>query len=463
MELVGKSTPSFSEFNPFHIPMQATVIHDIDLEYDYSLGCHDVLLSGSVGSSKSLLAAHLVVKHCMMYSKARVLIARRSLPDLKETLFALILEHLQDEGLEEKRDYWVKENIGKITFKNGSEIISRSWADKKYKKLRSLALSAAVIEELTENNDKDSQAFFELKQRIGRLPHIKEKWLLCCTNPDSPRHWAYKYFFLSQEPTRHVYRSRTEDNPFLPKEYVEQLKRDLDPKQARRMLYGEWIEIESERVYHSYDDTRSYKPGVKYEVDLSQPIALCFDFNIGVGKPMSAAIGQRIGTSFHFFGQVVIEGARTLDVLEEMAARGVFEHNVLFKIYGDATGEARSTRSIHSDYDQIKKFLANYQRSDESKIKFEMCVPRANPPVRERHNTVNSYCMNEMKECRFFVYQGCDKIDEGMRLTALKEGANYIEDDSKDYQHITTAIGYFIVYEHRGIKFKESLKKAGIR
>jgi PBSX family phage terminase large subunit len=469
MDTPKKSTPGLTEFNPLIIPFQGDVIHDIDLEFDYSKGTQDVLLSGSVGSAKSLLAAHLAVRHCIMYDKARLLIARRTLPDLKETLFALIVEHLQEYNedtesgpmLVEGKDYWVRENVGQIRFRNGSQIMSRSWADKKYKKLRSLALSAAIIEELTENDEQDSQAFFELRQRIGRLPHIKEKWLLCCTNPDSPRHWAYKYFFQSEDPNRHVYMSRTEDNPFLAPEYIEGLKRTLDPKQARRMLYGEWIEIETERIYYAYDDTKNFikKP---YKIDLRFPIALCFDFNIGVGKPMSAAVGQYINDEFHFFDEVIVEGARTYDILEEMAARGIFEHNTVFKVYGDATGVARSTTSIHSNYDQIKMFLSNYDLQDGRKLRFEMHVPRSNPPIRERHNIVNGYCMNVQGKARMFVYSTCPVLDEGMRLTALKKGANYVEDDSPAYQHVTTSVGYFIVYESRKTNYAASLKKAGL-
>jgi len=35
-------------------------------------------------------------------------------------------------------------------------------------------------------------------------------------------------------------------------------------------------------------------------------------------------------------------------------------------------------------------------------------------------------------------------LAEGFSLTKLKDGAQYIEDDSKRYQHITTAAGYGI-------------------
>lgn len=45
---------------------------------------------------------------------------------------------------------------------------------------------------------------------------------------------------------------------------------------------------------------------------------------------------------------------------------------------------------------------------------------------------------------------------EGFRLTKLKEGADYIEDDANDYQHITTSVGYWVVYIHNSKQVKRS-------
>jgi hypothetical protein len=75
-----------------------------------------------------------------------------------------------------------------------------------------------------------------------------------------------------------------------------------------------------------------------------------------------------------------------------------------------------------------------------------MLVPRSNPPIRERHNIVNAYCTNSINQHRLFIYEKCKILNEGMKLTALKKGAEYIEDDSKEYQHVTTALGYRVVY-----------------
>lgn len=438
---MNSSTPSYSEFDPYVIPMQACVLKALR-DADHDLGTHEILLSGSVGSAKSILMAHIVIRHCLENNRARVLIGRRALPDLKDTLFTKILEHL--EGISQNK-YKVNYSTARIKFSNGSEIISRSWADKHYSKLRSLELSMAAIEELTENDGDDEQAYHEIKMRVGRLPHIKTPLIIAATNPDSPGHWAYKYFIEpnlgdQKHRTRHVFYSRTEENPFLPRSYIEQLKIDMDPKTAQRMLYGQWVEIRGEVVYYEYDrDTqfRDYSYKIKKEV----PVILTWDFNIGEGKPMSVCCMQYHEDAFHIFAEVIIQGSRTADTIEELDGKGLLVKDYKYIICGDASGKHRDTRSSQSDYDIIRKELSSRN------LNFEYHVPLANPPVRTRHNRVNAYCKNMAGDTRLFIYKDAKTCDEAMRLTKLKPGASYIEDDSKAYQHVGTAIGYAIMSE----------------
>jgi len=446
---MDKSTPSFTEFDPRHIKFQSKVINDIDTNLDYSIGTHELLFSGSVGSAKSLLAAHIIVKHCLKHTRAKVGIGRRSLPDIKTTLFALIVEHLEDELLNEHIES-ITYNTAQVRFKNGSMIEAISWADKKYKKFRSRTYSMFCFEEAVENTGDDVQAFTEARQRVGRLPHIKQNLILYLTNPDSPAHVLYKYFFETVSPTRHVYMSLTEQNPFLPRTYIEQLKRDLSPKEALRMLYGQWVEIDTERIYYAYSSEVNFKKQI-YNINPYLSISLSFDFNIGIGKPMSCVISQydKQKDEFHFFDEIVIHGSRTETILEEIAARNILETAHAFEIHGDATGAARSTASKWSNYDIIDQFLANYKTKTGLKLNYQLLVPKSNPPIKERHNVVNAYCENMKAERRLFVYEKAKTLHEGMKLTALKKGAEYIEDDSKEWQHSTTALGYRVCYTVR--------------
>ena len=433
------ATPSLVEFDPNVIPYQHRVIQDIRKNYDYSLGVHEILLSGALGSAKSTLLAHIAVTHCLNNSNACFLIGRLSMPALRATLFQKIIEHIGGD-LKDGRDYFINETTATIRFKNKSKILSRSWSDRKFFKVRSLELSGAAIEETTENEESDF--YHEIKMRVGRLRHINEKIIIHATNPSDPSHWMYKYFIEPNSggvdhQTKHVYYSKTEENPFLPDSYITQLKKDLDPKMAERMLYGVWNEIKGNVVYHQYDQATQYKRR-PYSINPAFPVTLSWDFNLADGKPMSMCCMQYIDDTFHIFDEVVIDGARTADTIEELDHKGLLKAEWDYQICGDAAGKHRDTRGSRSDWDIILKELQNRN------LKTTFLVPPSNPGVRNRHNRVNAYCKNAEGAVRLFVYEKAPTVDEGFRLVKLKPGANYIEDDSKRYQHVLTSAGYAI-------------------
>lgn len=439
-----QSGTSLTTFVPDAVPYQRKVVNLIRRDWDYSEGNLEILLSGSYGSAKSILMAHLAITHCLFFPKAVAMLARKAMPDLKATIFKEVIEHLDCEGLVDGVDYWTNSSGSpSITFSNGSRIETISWADKKYRKGRSRKVSFLCIEELTENNQDDREAFMTLKARLRRLPHVKENVLIAATNPDAPSHWAYKYFFEEKAPTKFVFKSVTTDNPFLDPIYIEQLIRDLDPRAIQRYIYGEWIELQKDQVYYNYSQETNFRTDFNFV--RGEDLILTHDFNIGSGKPMSAAAMSKRGEVYHAFRAFHVEGARTSDIMEEIAASGLLDEAGMITVYGDATGKSRDTRSIKSDYDIIREFLANYKTKDGRTLRFQLKVPLANPPIRRRHNIVNAYCKNGLGEVRFYCY---DKwIDEGMRLTAFKKGADMIEDDSLPQQHVTTAIGYTIDFD----------------
>ena len=435
------STPSLTDFKPY--PKQLKVIKDIRKKFNYLKGVHEVMLSGSVGSSKSLMIAHIAITHCLMYEKSSFGIGRLALPQLKNTLCVKIKEHLYGSGLRQNIDYFYNQTTGSFKFSNGSTMPALTWQEGNMEKLGSYEFSGFAIEELTET--KTSHAYNTLKQRVGRLPHVPEQILISATNPSSPSHWAYERIIQKSENNDliHVYYSTTFENPYLPKSYTDNLISTLDAKMVRRMVYGEWIEITTEVIYYSYDKAYNYIDK-SYEVDPRLPIIICWDFNIGIGKPLSVAFLQYDGKKFHAFNEIVIEGQRTEEACEEMLGKGLLDYNSQYLIMGDATGRARNTRSKSSDYDIIDNFFSNNKNSKKNIIRYKIMVPRSNPPIRTRHNIVNGVICNGLGERNFLVYKDAPTIDKGLRLTKLRKGSSYIEDDSDWWQHITTACGYGI-------------------
>lgn len=437
----ASSTPRLENFNPREVPFQLNVLRHIRRDFDYEQGVAELLLSGSVGSAKSILAAHTVVTHVLNNPGAQVLIVRRVLKDLKNTFWRVMLSHHPL-----LREYYNKSEMT-INLPNGSIIYGSSYDDGNYEKFRSYELSGAVIEEASEG--KDHELYDEIYMRVGRLPHVKENFMLLITNPDSPSHYIFDRFMENPTPNRKVFYSLTEQNKFLKPSYIQNLKKNLPAKMAKRMLEGQWIEINTDVVYSDYLKERNFRD-VQYIVNPQFPIHFSWDFNVAQGKPMSTALGQKIDGVWHWFAEIVIEGSRTLSILEEAASRGYLDWDAQWIINGDATGKANTSNSLVSNYDVIKNFLSNYQRKDGGRVRFKTDVPAANPPVVSRHNAMNTACHNALGQVHFYVYRGAPTLDKGMRLTALKKGGSYIEDDTKDYQHVTTAVGYAV--------WKESIK-----
>jgi hypothetical protein len=430
--------------------MQREVVDLVRRDWDYRRGNLEILLSGSYGSAKSILMAHLVVTHCLLNRGARACLGRRGLPDLKRTILKEILEHISVDMVEGKH-YVYNRSESTIRFSNGSEIISISWADRRFQKGRSLKLSMLVIEEIVESDSEEKEAIDTLKARLRRLPNINENLFIAATNPDSPGHWVYKYWIdpvnARLHDNRKVFYSLTEDNPFLDAQYIEGLRKDLSPKEADRYLRGKWIELRTDYIYYEYRHEFDYVDA-DYQVNTQYPIYISYDFNIAAGKPLSACLAQYVDGVWHAFDEVVIEGFRTEDSLVELANRGILDYNVFYEINGDASGKHNDTRSKRSDYDIISKFLANYKTRSGKMVDYRVFVPASNPPVRKRHNMLNAVCCNDLGERRLRVYRKAKTLDEGLRLTKLKAGSNYVEDDTDAFQHITTAFGYMVWAAH---------------
>lgn len=460
MSAVEETPLSFTTFDPRVIPWQYRLIYDLHNKVPWEQGTQKFLLSGAVGSAKTTVGSWLACYWATRFNKASILIARKALPDLRDTLYKDIRDLLEnDDQLVEGEDYICYDTTCRVVFpKTGSEILARTWSDKKYKKPRSLRLCLAIIEEATENNEEDKEAHDTILQRLNRIGHIKWNAMFLLTNPDSPTHWIYKDYILKAEtdPNTHVYYSLTSDNPFIDKNYLRFLEENLTQAEADRMLRGLWREIDKSRIYYAYDSNISYLHDKSFELDPERDyIDLMADFNIGQGKPMSWALGvvrEHIERgewvkTFHVFAEFHAETMRTEDLLEEIADKGAFDLPCRgWRIFGDATGKNNDTRSLMNDFEIIERYIANYRTKQGGRLQYEFCVPKKNPPLRRRHNTANGIFKNSRGETRFFLYKGCGWVDEGFRLTEPKEKGGIVENDSLAQQHVTTAITYWTDY-----------------
>lgn len=471
----------FTTFKP--LPSQMDILRLID-RHNYSESAIDILGSGSIGSSKTAVLCHALIRHIVKNDGARALIGRRKMPDVRKTILKEIVEHMGDDFIEDVH-YSFNRSIMEMKFKNGSEIIFSSWYDCDLEKFGSYKLSAIGIEELTENSRKWWGAVLKIRQRLGRVESVAENFSLAVTNPGDPEHEAYEHYIdgaevlikdrILKKGNRYTVFSRAEDNPYLHEWYLKDQRKNMTPLMARRMLDGQWVSISGEGIYYCYSE-ENYSKG-SYSVKTHLPINLSWDFNIATGKPLSMCAAQRsiIEDRFDFFFESVVEGFNTRKSCADVIDKGVLDYDVpYYVINGDRAGMNKDTRGNVVDFDIIKACINEYKRKDGKRferaldrqeavrkqdgvMKYVIELPSQNPGVRDRHNKMNTYFLNDLGQRRIKVWN-CPTLNKAFFRTVLKEGT-YTEDDSAKYpyQHIGTAAGYLVLETIRREKINEPI------
>lgn len=282
---------------------------------------------------------------------------------------------------------------------------------------------------------------------------------LLTTTLDSPDTWMYDMFVENFDESLHkvIYAPTHSNIKNLPAGYIEGLKATYSDKLFDRMVLSKWVSLEGSAIYYNFN--RNIHTDANAEYDPHLPILWAWDFNIGVGKPMSSMLAHiRNGKGpdgvtrpeIHVFGELILDGVDTNEMIDEFVSSMWYQntqHTVI--VYGDASGNSRDTRSKQTDYTILSKAGFTKQR-----------VPKANPPVRDRHNVVNTLLKAANGDVRLKIHPRCKTLLKGLEVTKLKKGSSYTEDDSVREQHVTTALGYLCCKEFT--PFRGGIQKFGV-
>lgn len=220
-------------------------------DWDYTT----YLLVGGYGSSKSYHIGLKIILKCLQ-EKRKVLVIREVFDTIRDSCYDLLVEIIDDLGLENKIHATVSPM--RIKFPNGSLIIFKGMD--KPTKLKSInGVSIVWLEECSEIK------YAGYKEMLGRLRHpTLSLHFLLSTNPVGTENWVYTHFFkrIDEEGVEHVtlddqilYKRKTivkngvyyhhsvaDDNLFLPKSYIETLDamKEYDPDLYRVARLGQF-------------------------------------------------------------------------------------------------------------------------------------------------------------------------------------------------------------------------------
>lgn len=206
-----------------------------------------ILYGGAAGGGKSVMICTIALAIVTMHKGTRVLIGRTERTKLYRTTVETFWKVAAKAGIPRSL-FYENNQYGYMIYKpTGSRV---DWMELRYKpqdpewsRLGSLELTAAFLEEAQEIPFK---AFDVLKSRIGRCNNretgVPGK-IMITANPE--KNWLYKIFYIPhrdgcQTAPHYFIPSLFGDNPFLPKEYGDQLESISDDVLRQRLKYGVW-------------------------------------------------------------------------------------------------------------------------------------------------------------------------------------------------------------------------------
>lgn len=219
---------------PIHVPFHTS------LSYERAM-------FGAFGSGKTYAICAEAIAWALEQPGIRGLIARLTIPELRDTTEPIFFEMLPPALLAAGEVKRTGGHVERFIFPNGSEILFRSLDD--WNKHRSLNIGFLAYDEA---NEIDEETYQGMKSRVrqrditakarqlGYKHEITRRGIWLATNP-SGHDWIWERFVNKAQPENQridssFFRSTSLDNPFLPPEYVESLLAYPEPWVRRYVL-----------------------------------------------------------------------------------------------------------------------------------------------------------------------------------------------------------------------------------
>ena len=258
---------------------------------------------------------------------------------------------------------------------------------------------------------------------LGRLRSGNVRQFAAASTPEGFR-WMWQTFASEDgkgREDRRLIRMRTQDNPYLPPDFIERMQANYDPQLLKAYLDGEFVNLTTGQVYDRFD--RAKHVAVQMPDISREPLRIGVDFNVG---NMSAVIAIRVGKSLYVVDEV--SGAHDTDALAQKIKAHYPDHKIY--VYPDASGGNRSTNATQTDI----AILESYGMSNQS--------PKANPPVRDRVAAVQALLENGKGEVRLKIAASCTKMIQCLELQSYTEKGD--PDKDGGYDHMNDALGYLV-------------------
>lgn len=190
------------------------------------------------------------------------------------------------------------------------------------------------------------------------------------------------------------------------------------------------FETASGRIYEDYGDHNLTDETIQPHEQL------CWSHDQNF-TPLSSCISVIRDNSMYILDEIVLISAVSKQSAIEFVERFKDHKNKTIRLFGDPAGRAGEKHGHASDYTDITDVLtANGWR-----VKNE--VAKSHPAIKDRQNAVRAKVKTASGDVSLFVNpKTAPWSHKGLQTVQLQKGSTFQEDQTNQYQHITTAIGY---------------------
>lgn len=218
----------------------------------------ELFYGGGAGGGKTYMGCVWVILGCLQYPGSRWLMGRANLKTLKQTTLLTFFDICKAWGLKAVRDYKYNSVDGVIKWANESEVYLKDLfcypKDPEFDSLGSTEYTGAFIDEASQIKSKAKNIVMSrIRYKLDEFNLIPK--LLITSNPS--KNFLYKEFYKPWKdntivPYRKFIPSLVQDNPYISKHYIENLKK-LDKISKERLLYGNFEYDDDPAKLFEYD------------------------------------------------------------------------------------------------------------------------------------------------------------------------------------------------------------------
>jgi len=223
----------------------------------------------------------------------------------------------------------------------------------------------------------------------------------------------------------------------------------------RQEVLGEYLDIYGGNAYYAFSDQNVER--CRYNPNL--PLYWALDFNV---DPMCSVICQmeewkrtpwarasyETKKTLRVLDEIVLSNSNTVEAVEEFIARArALEgsaRRITVNIYGDASGNSRTSKSGRTDYELIRETFRRFPEFD-----VHLRHNASNPLVRDRVNTMNNALGSTSKENSILIDPKCRELIKDLRQVRWKRDSagnpvGSLDKSDSRRTHVSDALSYLV-------------------